>query len=192
MNQYLRVTNFHMKGFALRLALKQRRKETRKSPFGNRRWKNGNEACLKPVSQSCAVAKSEKFRQATGQSNLAYKRLAATKASKVWFSQSSILSATFCPDCACLSARCAAQSSVLFTFSILLCIAMISHLYEETVRWRGQNYQSISFHQFVNVNGGRVQVNTKRSVAQRFVSNAMYMNALSTSLLLIFCLISQK
>ena len=48
-----------------------------------------------------------KFWRATGQSNLAYKRLAATKASKVWFSywhnctvpmeQSSVLSAKF--DC---------------------------------------------------------------------------------------------
>ena len=42
----------------------------------------------KPVSQSCAVAKSGKFWRATGQSNLTYKRLAATKASKVWFSYS--------------------------------------------------------------------------------------------------------
>ena len=40
----------------------------------------------KPVSQSCAVAKSEKFWRATGQSNLEYKRLATTKASKFWFS----------------------------------------------------------------------------------------------------------
>ena len=39
----------------------------------------------KPVSQSCAVAKSGKFWRATGQSNLADKRLAAVKASKVWF-----------------------------------------------------------------------------------------------------------
>ena len=39
----------------------------------------------KLVSQSCAVAKSEKFWWATGQSNLAYKRLATTKASKVVF-----------------------------------------------------------------------------------------------------------
>ena len=37
-----------------------------------------------PVSQSCAVAKREKFWRATEQSNLAYKRLAATKATKVW------------------------------------------------------------------------------------------------------------
>ena len=37
----------------------------------------------KPVSQSCAVAKSEKFWRATGQINLAYKRLA-----NVWFSYS--------------------------------------------------------------------------------------------------------
>ena len=40
---------------------------------------------LKPVSQSYAVAKSEQFLRATGQSNLADKRLAATKASKVLF-----------------------------------------------------------------------------------------------------------
>ena len=40
----------------------------------------------KPVSQSCAAAKSEKFWRATGQSNLADKWLATTKASKVWFS----------------------------------------------------------------------------------------------------------
>ena len=40
----------------------------------------------KPGSQSFAVAKCGKFWWATGQSNLAYKRLAATKASKVWFS----------------------------------------------------------------------------------------------------------
>ena len=35
MNQHLHVnkTNFHMKGFALGLALKQRRKATRKSPI---------------------------------------------------------------------------------------------------------------------------------------------------------------
>ena len=44
------------------------------------------------ISQSCAVAKSDKFWRTTGQSNFAYKRLAATKASKVWFSWSSILS----------------------------------------------------------------------------------------------------
>ena len=42
----------------------------------------------KPVLQSCAVPKNEKFWRATGQSNLAYKRLVATKASKVWFSYS--------------------------------------------------------------------------------------------------------
>ena len=42
----------------------------------------------KPVSQSCAVAKSGKLWRTTGQSSLAYKRLAATKASKVWFSYS--------------------------------------------------------------------------------------------------------
>ena len=36
----------------------------------------------RPVSQSCAVG--EQFWRATGQSNLAYKRLAATKASTVW------------------------------------------------------------------------------------------------------------
>ena len=42
----------------------------------------------KAISQSCAVPKSEHFWRATGQSNLAYKRLAATKASKVWFSYS--------------------------------------------------------------------------------------------------------
>ena len=43
---------------------------------------NMRKVCLfyKPVSLSCAVA--------TGQSNLAHKRLAATKASKVWFSYS--------------------------------------------------------------------------------------------------------
>ena len=41
-----------------------------------------------PLSQSCAVAKSGNFWRATGQSNLVYKRLAATKASKVWFSYS--------------------------------------------------------------------------------------------------------
>ena len=37
MNQNLRVnkTNFHMKGFTLGLALKQRRKATRKSPIGS-------------------------------------------------------------------------------------------------------------------------------------------------------------
>ena len=39
----------------------------------------------KPVSESCAVAKSEKFWWASGQSNLAYKLLAAARASKVWF-----------------------------------------------------------------------------------------------------------
>ena len=38
------------------------------------------------MSQSCAVAKSDKFWRATGQSLLAYKRLAATKSYKVWFS----------------------------------------------------------------------------------------------------------
>ena len=57
----------------------------------------------KPVLQSCAVASPEsgQFWRATGQSNLADKRMAATKASKVWFSyshnctvyQSSIVSA---------------------------------------------------------------------------------------------------
>ena len=41
---------------------------------------------MKPVSQSCAVSKSDRFWRATGQSNFAYKLLAATKASKVWFS----------------------------------------------------------------------------------------------------------
>ena len=40
------------------------------------------------VSQSCAVAKSEKFWWATGQSNLVHKRLPATNVSKVWFSYS--------------------------------------------------------------------------------------------------------
>ena len=40
------------------------------------------------VGVSCAVAKSEIFWRANGQSNLADKRLAATKASKVWFSYS--------------------------------------------------------------------------------------------------------
>ena len=39
----------------------------------------------KPVSQSCPVAKSEKFWQAMAQSYLMYERLAATKASNVWF-----------------------------------------------------------------------------------------------------------
>ena len=91
-NLYLNRTNFHMKGFALGLGLKQRRKATRELP----------------ISQSCTGTKSEKFWWATGQSNLAYKRLAATKPSRVWFSystqllwpmeQSSILSAKFaCP-----------------------------------------------------------------------------------------------
>ena len=42
----------------------------------------------KPVSQSCAEAKSNTFWRATGQSNLAYKWMATTKASKVWFSYS--------------------------------------------------------------------------------------------------------
>ena len=42
----------------------------------------------KPVSQSCVVAKSGIFWQVTGQSNLAYKWLAATKISKVSFSYS--------------------------------------------------------------------------------------------------------
>ena len=42
----------------------------------------------KPVSPSCAVAKSEQSWRVIGQSNLTYKRLAATKASKVWFSYS--------------------------------------------------------------------------------------------------------
>ena len=62
----------------------------------------------KIVLQSCAAAKSETFWQATGQSNLAYKWLAATKTSKVFgfhiltalwpVEQSSILSAKFdCP-----------------------------------------------------------------------------------------------
>ena len=44
--------------------------------------------CFKPVSQSCTVAKSEKFWRATAQSYLTYERLAATKASNVWFSYS--------------------------------------------------------------------------------------------------------
>ena len=39
----------------------------------------------KPVSQLWAVTKNKKFWQATGQLNLAYKRLAETKACKVWF-----------------------------------------------------------------------------------------------------------
>ena len=39
-----------------------------------------------PFSQSCTVTKSEKFWQATGQSNYWQRQLAATKASKVWFS----------------------------------------------------------------------------------------------------------
>ena len=42
----------------------------------------------KPVSQSCAVAKSGKFWRATGESNSAYKQLPTTKASNVWFSPS--------------------------------------------------------------------------------------------------------
>ena len=83
---------FILKALHWGLGLKQRRKATRKSP----------------ISQSCTGTKSEKFWWATGQSNLAYKRLAATKPSRVWFSystqllwpmeQSSILSAKFaCP-----------------------------------------------------------------------------------------------
>ena len=44
--------------------------------------------CNMPASQSCAVAKREKFWQATAQSNSTYKRLATTKAYKVWFSYS--------------------------------------------------------------------------------------------------------
>ena len=58
----------------------------------------------KPVSQSCAVAKSEKFWRATGQSNLAYKRLATAKSfqslvfvlTQLLMKQSSILSVTLC------------------------------------------------------------------------------------------------
>ena len=42
----------------------------------------------KSVSQPCAVAKSEQFWRVIGQSNLSDKRLAATKASKDWFSYS--------------------------------------------------------------------------------------------------------
>ena len=42
----------------------------------------------KLVSQSCPVVNIEEFWPATGQSNLAYKWLATTKASKVWFSYS--------------------------------------------------------------------------------------------------------
>ena len=38
--------------------------------------------CNKPASQSCAIAKSEKFWRTIKQSNLAYKRMAVTKASK--------------------------------------------------------------------------------------------------------------
>ena len=38
----------------------------------------------KPVSQSCAVAKSEIFWWATAQSNLAYEQLPITNAYKVW------------------------------------------------------------------------------------------------------------
>ena len=34
-NLYVNKTDFHMKGFALGLALKQRRKATRKSPIGS-------------------------------------------------------------------------------------------------------------------------------------------------------------
>ena len=70
---------------------------------------NCNTQQVKPVLQSCTVAKSEHFWRATGQSNLAYKRLAAkqklpkfdfcTHTSALWpVEQSSILSAKF--DCA--------------------------------------------------------------------------------------------
>ena len=41
---------------------------------------------IKPLSQSCTVAKGETFWRTIGQSNLVYKRLTTTKASKVWFS----------------------------------------------------------------------------------------------------------
>ena len=42
----------------------------------------------KPDLQSCAVAETEQFWWATGQSNLAYEWLAAGKVSNVWFSYS--------------------------------------------------------------------------------------------------------
>ena len=48
----------------------------------------GRSSVNKQASQSCAVAKSENFWRGTGQSNLVYKPLAATKDSKVWFSYS--------------------------------------------------------------------------------------------------------
>ena len=73
----------------------------------------------KAVSQSCAVAKSEK---STEQSNLAYKWLAATKDSKVWFLYShnwsnhkwnnlSLLSAKF--DCPVARHNCLLLATVL-------------------------------------------------------------------------------
>ena len=47
---------------------------------------SGDDKLNEPVSQSCAVATNEQIWRAAGQSNVAYERLAGTKASKVWFS----------------------------------------------------------------------------------------------------------
>ena len=63
-------------------------KNTNEASAYKTKWPQKLLQLYKPVSQSCAVAKSETFWRATGQSNLADKRLAATKASKVWFSYS--------------------------------------------------------------------------------------------------------
>ena len=64
---------------------------------------DGTSSKYNPVSKSCAVAKSEKFWQATAQSYLTYQWLSATKASNVWFLYSHnctfVLSAKFdCPE----------------------------------------------------------------------------------------------
>ena len=52
------------------------------------RWGSRKAHSRKQVSQSCAVAKSERFLRATAQSYLMYERLATTKASNVWLSYS--------------------------------------------------------------------------------------------------------
>ena len=57
-------------------------------PLGWSRDRRLGMSCSKQVSQSCTVTKSETFWQATRQSNLVYKWMAATKASKVWCSYS--------------------------------------------------------------------------------------------------------
>ena len=73
----------------------------------------------KPVSQSCAVAKSEKFWRATGQSNLSYKLPAIKKKFQSLVSVLKQLHFGQWPESSILSAKfdCPVAPQKFFTFS---------------------------------------------------------------------------